>query len=290
MAQSTRKKRNLKHKRRTYIHPIYLIFMLLIAVAVGLILILRFQHTPEEPQPSPSPSVSIEPTLPPSQLSATCFGTEDGYKTYHSDSVTALLGLDVSSHQGWVDWGAIADSAVDYVILRAGYRGYGSGSIQQDEYFEYNIASATATDLGVGIYFFSQAMNEEEAAAEAHTVLALIEGYEIDYPIYFDWEPVNDDNARTATISATEVTACAKKFCEIVAEAGYQAGIYFNPSIAQHYYNLYELKEYEFWLAEYQDTPSYPYEFAMWQYTDSGTIPGIDTAVDLNLRFISSDT
>ena len=179
----------------------------------------------------------------------------------------------------------MAESEVDYVILRVGYRGYGSGSIHQDEYFEYNVSSATSTDLCVGVYFFSQAISEEEAAAEAYTVLSLIEDYDIDYPIYFDWEPVSEDTARTSTISATELTACAKKFCQVIEEAGYEAGIYFNPSIASHYYHLYDLMDYEFWLAEYEDIPTYPYAFDMWQYTSSGTVPGISTNVDLNLSF-----
>ena len=291
MAQTTKKPatKKKKTKRKQASQPMNVVLILLISLAFCLFLLIKLLgHSAQEaPAPSPSPSIAAAPTLPPSTLALECFGTENGYKTYAADSVTAELGLDVSSHQGWIDWNAVAESDVDYVILRAGYRGYDSGSINQDEYFEYNIASATATDLGVGIYFFSQALSEEEAAAEAYTVLSLIEGYEIDYPIYFDWEPVSDETARTATISATEVTACAKKFCQVIEEAGYEAGVYFNLSMANHYYHLYELMEYEFWLAEYQDTPSYPYAIDMWQYTSHGSVPGIDTRVDLNLSFTS---
>lgn len=288
MAQSTKPKQKKKTKKRKQSHQsMHVVLLLLVALAAALFLLIKLMShsAPSEPVPSPSPSISVPPTLPPSTLSLECFGMEDGYKTYVTDSMEAQLGLDVSSHQGWIDWNAVAQSQVDYVILRAGYRGYGSGSIHQDEYFEYNISSATATDLGVGIYFFSQAISEEEAAAEAYTVLSLIEGYDIDYPIYFDWEPVSDENARTATISTSELTACAKKFCQVIEEAGYEAGVYFNLSIASHYYDLYALKDYEFWLAEYQATPSYPFEFDMWQYTADGTVPGISTNVDLNLSF-----
>lgn len=288
MAQTTRKKRKkrTKHSER---QPIYTTLLLLVAVALGLILLIKLlpHSAPEEPEVTQSPTVSVAPTLPPSTLASECFGTENGYKTYRDETTTAQLGLDISSHQGWIDWAQVADSDVDYVILRAGYRGYGSGSIHQDEYFEYNISAATATDLGVGVYFFSQAMSPEEAAAEAYTVLSLIDGYDIDYPVYFDWEPVSDNEARTASISATEVTACAQAFCQIIEEAGYRAGVYFNLSIANHYYHLTDLMDYEFWLAEYQDTPSFPYQFGMWQYTASGTVSGIDTDVDINLSFQS---
>lgn len=292
MAQTLKKKRKKRKKsaakRQSAIAAV--ILLLAVMLGVGLLTLLQNHSAQEESVPSPSPSISVPPTLPPSTLAQECFGWENGYRTYVTEQYTAKLGLDVSSHQGWIDWSAVADSDVDYVILRAGYRGYGSGSIHQDEYFEYNISAATATDLSVGIYFFSQAMSEEEAAAEAYTVLSLIEGYDIDYPVFFDWEPVNDESARTSSISATEVTACAKQFCQIIEEAGYRAGVYFNLSMAQHYYHLYELKDYVFWLAEYQDVPSYPYEFSMWQYTASGTVPGIDTEVDLNLSFTSYES
>lgn len=292
MAQTLKKKRKKRKKASTKRQPAFAAVILLVAVLLGLSLIFLLQdHSAlEEPIPSPSPSISIPPTLPPSTLALECFGWENGYKTYTNDQTSAQLGIDVSSHQGWIDWGAVADSDVDYVILRAGYRGYGSGSVHQDEYFEYNLSTAASTDLSIGIYFFSQAMSEEEAAAEAYTVLSLIEGYDIDYPIFFDWEPVSDQDARTASISATEVTACAKRFCQIIEEAGYRAGVYFNLSMADHYYHLYELKDYEFWLAEYQEVPSYPYQFSMWQYTASGTVPGIETQVDINLSFTSYES
>ena len=288
MAQTTNQKKKKKRKKRKQsMQPLTVVLLLLGALVLALFLLIKlFTHSAQaEPVPSPSPSSTVPPTLPPSTLALECFGTENGYKTYVTDSGDAELGLDVSSHQGWIDWNAVAKSDVDYVILRAGYRGYGEGSIHQDEYFEYNITSATATDLGVGIYFFSQALSEEEAAAEAYTVLSLIEDYEIDYPIFYDWEPVSDDNARTATISTSELTACAKTFCQIIEEAGYEAGIYFNLTIAANCYHLYELKDYEFWLAEYQDIPSFPYAIDMWQYTAKGSVPGISTKVDLNLSF-----
>lgn len=290
MAQSKPKKKKKKKGKKKQDHNTQAVIVILVLLAIlgaALFLLTRLVRQVREPAPvpSPSPSVSVAPTLPPSELSAACFGSENGYKTYISDTVTASLGLDVSSHQGYIDWNAVAESGVDYVILRAGYRGYGDGSIHQDEYFEANIAGATQAGLSVGVYFFSQALSQEEAEAEAHTVLSLVEGYCLDYPIYFDWEPVSDDSARTATISSSELTACAKRFCQTVEEAGYRAGIYFNLSMAMHHYQLYELKDYEFWLAEYQDTPSYPYSFGMWQYTNQGTVPGIDTSVDLNLCF-----
>lgn len=288
--KSTRKKKKKKKAHDQNRKALMIVLILLAVLILSLFLLLRFLRPYEASAPEPTPSVSPIPTLPPNTLAAECFGSENGYKTYVSDTVNAALGLDVSSHQGAIDWTAVAESGIDYVILRAGYRGYGDGSIHEDETFAANIAAASQAGLKIGVYFFSQALSTEEAEAEAHTVLSLIKDYQIDYPVYFDWEPVSDENARTATISSTDLTACAKRFCETIQEAGYRAGVYFNLNMAQQHYLLYELKDYAFWLAEYQDTPSYPFAFGMWQYTNQGYVPGIETSVDLNLAFNTSGT
>lgn len=287
MAQTTAQKKKKRKKSRKKVSKTgVLLICLLLALAAVLALLLReFRNQTAQPEPEPYVSVSVEPSLPGSGLSAQYFGESDGYKTYVSDTITAKLGADLSSHQGTIDWAALSQSPVDFVILRAGYRGYGDGSINIDEAFAANIAAARSAGLGVGVYFFSQALSTEEAQAEAHTVLSLLGDYQIDYPIYYDWEPISDDSARTATISSSEITACAKAFCSVIQEAGYKAGVYFNLAMAQDYYHLIDLKDYEFWLAEYRDTPSYPYTFGMWQYTNEGTVPGVSTAVDLNLCF-----
>ena len=292
MPQTTKrkpvKKRRRKKRRSHYSRTA--------AIAIGIVLlflILAFwllgryvrQLTSAVSEAVPEVSVSTEPGLPPSTLSAQCFGSENGYRTYVSDTLTAKLGADLSSHQGSIDWDSLTQSPIDFVILRAGYRGYTDGSINIDSSFAENLAAARNAGLGVGVYFFSQALTTEEAEAEAQTVLSQLADYQIDYPIYYDWEPISEGEARTDTISSSEITACAQHFCQIIENAGYKAGIYFNLDIAQNYYPLSALQNYEFWLAEYQDTPSYPYDFGMWQYTESGTLPGVSTPVDLNLCF-----
>ena len=290
MAQAapSKKKRKKKKRKRKTSRSVLLIAILAAALILILFALFRFLRAkPVEETVEPQVSVSVAPTLTPSSLSAQCFGESDGYKTYVSDTVTAKLGVDISSHQEWVDWDALAASPVDFVILRAGYRGYGDGSVNIDSYFAENIAAARNAGLGVGVYFFSQALTQEEAEEEARTVLAQLADYQIDYPIYYDWEPISDENARTATISATEITSCAQRFCQTIEQAGYRAGVYFNLDIALSYYHLTDLMDYEFWLAEYQDTPSYPFAFGMWQYTDQGSVPGVEGGVDMNLCFKS---
>ena len=280
--KSRRKKRNISTAA---------IIIIGIALLIVLFLLTRMllQGLGSEREPAGNVTAIPEKTLPPSLLDAACFGSENGFKTYHSDDLKARLGIDVSVYQGEIDWEAVAQSDVDFAILRAGYRGYEEGETGVDEYFTYNLEQASACGVDLGVYFFSQALTEEEARNEALTVLELVKGYELKYPIYFDWEPVSDGDARTASISSTELTRCARAFCYTIESAGYRAGIYFNLDLASHYYHLKDLSDYSFWLAEYQDTPSFPYAFDMWQYTNQGDVPGIDTIVDMNLSFIMDE-
>lgn len=318
MAQSTKQHGTRKRAKRkkTSIPPVVVVLGISVALMASLFLLCllfflpRSARTPDtssaeapilsfgslskkkekaksKPKAEDTPDTEIieEESMPPTELLQECFGTENGYKTYQSETLSAELGIDVSSYQGWIDWEQVSQSGVDYAILRAGYRGYTHGDTKTDDYFPYNLEAATAAGLDVGVYYFSQALTEEEAVAEAKEVLALVEGYELSYPIYFDWETVEHSDARTDTISSTELTACARAFCETVEKAGYRAGVYFNLSTAFQLYHLEELLDYEFWLAEYRDTPTYPFKIHMWQYTDTGTVPGIDANVDLNLSF-----
>ena len=282
MARKRKKRR--RNARNTGIAAIILVLLALMLVfMMGLRILLRAGLTQEEPT---RVTAVAQETMPPCYVSKEFLGTENGYKTYQSEELTAKLGIDVSVYQGSIDWETVAESGVEYAILRAGYRGYAEGEIGVDEYLQYNLEQTELYGIDIGIYFFSQAMTEAEARNEALEVLKLVKGYDIKYPIYFDWEPVSDGDARTASISSSELTRCAQAFCQTIESAGYRAGIYFNLELASHYYHLKDLKEYTFWLAEYQDTPSFPYAFDMWQYTSSGEVPGISTIVDLNLSFL----
>ena len=258
---------------------------LILVCSFGVYMLLTPPVREKAPSETAVPTVTPPPTLPPSTLSTEAFGYENGYKSYITPSLTADFGIDVSSHQGWIDWYAVADSEVDYVILRAGYRGYSDGDLHEDEYFNYNLESCETLGMDVGIYYFSQAITPEEAKEEAKQVLKLLDGYDPVYPIFYDWEPITDAEARTDTISVSELTACAKAFCETIEKAGHEAGVYFNLSMASGYYNLYDLMGYDFWLAEYAEHPTFPYSMHMWQYSDEGSVPGISTKVDMNLSF-----
>ena len=195
----------------------------------------------------------------------------------------ALTGVDVSTHQGEIDWQKVADSGVDFAIIRAGYRGYGQeGKLLQDENFEQNIRGALNAGLDVGVYFFSQAISPEEARQEANFVLAVLKETELQMPVVFDWEYVSAD-ARTGNMDRRTLTDCALTFCQVMEDAGYEVMLYFNQHLAQDFLILEELLAYDFWLAMYTDEMTCPYRIRMWQYTEEGSVPGISGNVDINL-------
>ena len=212
--------------------------------------------------------------------------TRNGRKYYVDNSqISSLIGVDVSVHQHDIDWEKVKESGVDFAIVRLGYRGYGSGEPGLDENYEKNIKGAREAGLDTGVYFFSQAINTEEAVEEAELVIKSIKDLDVNYPVVFDWELIGEDSARTDNISVDTLTDCCVAFCETIKNAGYTPMIYQNKRTSIFKLDLNRLKDYEFWLAEYNDEPSYYYDFSMWQYSSDGTVPGIDGRVDMNIAF-----
>lgn len=225
---------------------------------------------------------AIDESLPVNEFNAESFyQTEAGYR-YAADG--SRFGIDVSSHQGEIDWEAVADSGVEFAIIRAAFRGYTEGTLNEDVNFHQNIQGALDAGLDVGVYVFSQAITEEEAIEEAELALAMAEEYRLTLPIVFDWENVSSSTARTAGLSIEALTDCAIAFAERVERGGYDAAIYFNQHIGYVRYDLSRLTDYIWWLADYNTVPAFYYGgWELWQYTSSGKVPGIRGSVDLNV-------
>ena len=236
------------------------------------------EQTPVEP-------VDLEPTVPENSYDPAGFYEEGGFKRYKSEDTLASVGVDVSSHQQEIDWELVAANGVEFAMIRVGYRGYTEGEIQPDEYFVQNIEGARAAGLDVGVYFFSQALDEQEAIDEANYVLEQIKDYPLSYPVIFDWEDIEAD-ARTDGMDSVQLTKNAIAFCDTIKQAGYRAGVYFNQRFGYEEFDLESLQDYVFWLAEYNDTPSFSFHFQIWQYCNDGRVDGIKTDVDLNLAFL----
>ena len=203
---------------------------------------------------------------------------------YYKDS---QLGIDVSSHQGSIDWNKVKNDGVEFVILRVGFRGYGpSGLLRNDARFEEYYAGAKSVGLPIGVYFFSQAINEQEAIEEANLMLQATNGKQIDLGYVYDLEDITYDGARTDNMSASQWTRNAVAFLNTIKAAGKKGIIYTNMSWYREKYYIDKLYEWDIWLAQYgTKTPSLPYEFKIWQFSDKGRIDGINTKVDMNVKF-----
>lgn len=194
-----------------------------------------------------------------------------------------VMGIDISKHNGNIDWNAVKNSGVQYVILRCGYRGSASGVLVEDQKFKSNIQGATAAGLKVGIYFFSQAVNEVEAVEEASMTLSLIKKYRITYPVYID---VESANGRADGISKEARTSVINAFCQTIRNSGYTPGLYANKNWLTEKINTGALGGCKIWLAQYVAAPTYGGRYEMWQYSSRGSIAGIKGNVDLNVSYM----
>lgn len=206
-------------------------------------------------------------------------------KKQHTTDTTQRFGIDVSKWQGDVDWDKVKASGVEFVIIRAGYRGSQTGALVEDPYFLKNIRGASKAGLKVGVYFFTQAVNEVEAVEEASMVLALCEGYDLEYPVIIDSEGAGGEGRADSLDAETRTKVCAA-FCETIKNAGYEAGVYASRSWFNSNLDVKELDKYRIWLAEYRSTPLYSGYYDMWQYTSKGQIDGIEGNVDLNISYM----
>ncbi len=207
--------------------------------------------------------------------------------TFGSDgalsSSSGMLGIDVSKWNGNINWGQVKNSGVNFVIIRCGYRGSSAGALIEDPKFRTNIQGAAAAGLRVGVYFFSQAVNEVEAVEEASMCINLCRGYNLSFPIYID---VEGSNGRGDAVSVSQRTANIKAFCGTIQSAGYRAGVYANKTWFTEKINTAQLTGYKIWLAQYAASVSYTAtRYDMWQYTSKGSVSGISGNVDMNILY-----
>ena len=272
-------------KRKLFL-AVGIVLGFLATVGLFLLVLLPFgAEDTSQTQPS-TEATTQETTLPPpteNVFTPMDFGYEGDYLTCLTDE--SVLGIDVSRYQGEIDWQQVKAAGVEFVIIRAGFRGYGqAGVMGEDAMAQVNYQGAKEAGLKVGCYFFSQAITVEEAVEEAEYVMDIIAQWELDMPLVYDWECLAPDY-RTMGVDARLLTDCTKAFCDTVKLAGYEPMIYFNPNQSYKEMYLEELTDYGFWLAMYSDKMDYPYKVDMWQYTNQGTVPGITGNVDINLFF-----
>lgn len=207
--------------------------------------------------------------------------------SYGGEDYSYRLGIDVSHYQGEIDWQKVKAAGIEFVFVRLGYRGYGQeGVLKLDTNFEKNMKGARAAGLDVGVYFFAQAVNETEAVEEAEFVLEHLMEYDLQMPIVYDPESILHEEARTDNVTEEQFTKNTKAFCETIEKSGYDAMIYCNMTWQAFKLDLEELEEYPIWYADYEEYPQTPYHFDIWQYSNEGTVDGIQGNVDLNIQMI----
>lgn len=197
---------------------------------------------------------------------------------------TKSFGIDVSAHQGKINWAAVKAEGIDFAMIRCGFRGYGTGSINEDAYFKTNVAGANANGIKVGIYFYSAAINEQEALEEAVWVISKIKTYRITYPVVYDFEDYQ--RHRCANVDGAQATRNANTFLNLIKQAGYEPMMYANKSdltsrISRGAFNC------KMWLAHYTNQTDYSGSYQMWQFTSKGTVNGINGYVDRNIAYFS---
>lgn len=212
--------------------------------------------------------------------------TTSTFWSYEDDDYYTIAGIDVSEHQGHIDWAKVRESGVQFAMIRIGYRGTESGTCTEDPCFQENIEGALANNMKIGIYFFSQAITVEEASEEAWFVLRRLEGYDIDMPIVFDMEYPEIGTNRIGELTPHEKTKIAMTFLETIRQNGYTPMIYGSSFTIGEHFEMQYLTDYATWIADYNTEVRYPYEYSMWQYSDSLRIDGISTNVDANMWFV----
>ena len=193
-------------------------------------------------------------------------------------------GIDVSSHQGNIDWASVKAAGINFAIIRVGYRGSQTGALVEDSCFKKNIQGATANGINVGVYFFTQATTEAEAVEEASMALTLCSGYNLSYPIFVDTEN-GSGAARANGLDKGTRTACVAAFCKTIANGGRKAGVYASKSWYNNKIDASAFSNYFIWVAQYNTTCNYKGKYNMWQYSSKGSVPGIKGNVDVNIAY-----
>lgn len=209
---------------------------------------------------------------------------KNGYMSYEDSKYKSRIIIDVSSHNGDINWKEVKKAGINGAMIRVGYRGYGDATIVEDECFQKNIAGAKDAGLKVGVYFFSQATTPEEAIEEAEYVTEKIWGRGVSLPVAFDMEPFMG-NERFINHDIKSKTEMADAFLKVISKFGYEPILYGNPTWLTGDVDISKLTEYPIWLAHYTYSTEWPYMFRMWQFTSQGRVEGINGDVDLNLIF-----
>lgn len=234
-----------------------------------------------------SHEVTIDPEVRPMTYDKEAFERYENRMVYNDSTYSYRLGIDVSHYQGEIEWEKVKNSGIEFVMIRLGFRGYGQeGLLKLDTKFQENIQGARAAGLDVGVYFFSQAITEQEAREEAEFVIEHLQPYDLQLPVAYDPETILHDEARTDDVTGEQFTKNTIAFCETIEKAGYDSMVYCNMLWQAYELDLKAIAKYPIWYADYEPKPQTPYHFEYWQYSNEGRVDGIQGNVDLDIQMI----
>lgn len=287
MKKNVRKQKPKKRVKRTVRKPFRKLFKLLKIVFVMICMIAIFacvqmllhRNTNDEEEVVYIDPVYLHPYDPIDLTNQT-----NGLPMYQDDVYTSSVGIDVSEHQGVIDFSTLKQQGISFVMVRCGYRGYSEGILHRDAQYFDNMKKAKEAGLQRGVYFFSQAKNVDEAIEEANYVISLVKDYDLNLPIGYDMEYVTDHD-RIRNLTADEKTSIAKAFSDQLDEYGYRTYVYGSNWWLDEMIHMEDLQDHvKFWLAEYETGfPNFRHDFTMWQYSEKGQLKGINVPVDMNL-------
>ncbi len=230
---------------------------------------------------------SISKYLPQNEYDETGFVMGNGRMSYYVEgNKESYIGIDISKYQGYIDFNEVKKDGIDFVIIKLGSRGYSTGQLTLDDYFQDNIKRAMDAGLEVGVSFSSQAITVDEAKEEAAFVIQYLQDYDISYPVIFEMEHIVNDTARIDELTKEDKTQITKAFMDEIQAAGYNVMFSGDKAWLFADINYAALSAYDVRLEQFEDLPDYPYRFYMWQYTQKGTVDGVSGEVPLNICFI----
>lgn len=271
--------RSAREMRKPALILAFIVALVVLGSAAGLATS-TFLGTPTTAKMAKAPATSSSPYDPDG------FANAGGRMTYSENGIVkSQVGIDVSEHQGYIDWNAVAADGIQFAFVRIGNRGSTEGAIAADNYYTANLTGAKAAGLRVGVYFYSQATSVAEAQEEADFVLGLLGGEALELPVVFDHERDLTQYARGNDVDRETLTAAAVAFCERVEAAGHTSMVYGNRSDMARY-DLSSLGNRNIWFAEYDAAcPSFNTTFSVWQYDNNGIVNGINGSVDMDILF-----
>ncbi|MGN0522570.1 MAG: glycoside hydrolase family 25 protein [Eubacterium sp.] len=212
---------------------------------------------------------------------------------FFNTSRSVVSGIDVSEHNGEIDWKTAAKS-IDFAFIRVGYRGYGTGKIAEDKYAKQNLKDAEKAGVPVGVYFYSQAVNEQEAREEAEYVLDFIDGYDVELPVVIDFEYPSGEGGLTvgrlveAGLNPQQSTQIINAFCSEISKEGYTPALYASTAVMNKDIDMAGIStDTVIWVADYSESPSYGGDYDIWQYSKTGSCDGVGSSyVDLNYWYL----